>query len=166
VEAIDVLLKRRSIRVFKEELIERKELEKIVEAGRFAPTARNVQPWQFVVVTNKDTLKELAVLADNGKFLAGGAAAIVVLCLDTKYYLEDGCSATVNMLNAAASLGIASCWVAGDKKEYSSGVLKLLKAPEGFKLISIIALGYPKEESAFRKAEKKPLQDILRWEKF
>ncbi|MFY9402133.1 MAG: nitroreductase family protein [Candidatus Omnitrophota bacterium] len=165
-EVMDILLKRRSIRAFKEEPIERKELEKIVEAGRFAPTARNVQPWKFVVVTDKDTLKKLAALTDNGKFLVESAAAIAVLCSDTKYYLEDGCSATVNMLNAAASLGIGSCWVAGDKKEYSSEVLKLLNAPEGFKLISIIALGYPKEEGAFRKAEKKPLQDILRWEKF
>lgn len=78
-EVMDILLKRRSIRAFKEEPIERKELEKIVEAGRFAPTARNVQPWKFVVVTDKDTLKKLAALTDNGKFLVESAASYCCL---------------------------------------------------------------------------------------
>jgi len=163
---LDLLKLRRSVRVFQGRLIIKVDLEKIVDAARYAPTARNVQPWEFVVITEKDMLKTLAGLAENGRFISQAAACIAVFCGDTKYYLEDGCAATCNILLAATALGIGSCWVAGDKKSYSKEVGVLLKAPIEAKLISLIALGYPEDKDAFREAAKRNFKELIHWDKF
>jgi nitroreductase len=163
---LGLLKLRRSVRVFQNKKIPGKELERIVEAARYAPTARNVQPWEFVVIEDKDKLKELAGLAENARFMAQAAACIVVFCIDTKYYLEDGCAATCNILLAATALGIGSCWVAGDKKPYSGQVATLLNAPKDMKLVSLIALGYPQDKDAFGDVVKRQLKELIHWEKF
>lgn len=165
--AIDILKKRRSVRTFQSREIPKNILEEIIDVARFSPTARNVQPWEFVVTVNPEIIKKISGLGDNAKPMAGAKACIAVFCSDTtKYYLEDGCSATVNILNAAAALGIGSCWIAGDKKPYCEEVQKLFAAPQGFKLVSLIALGYPFSEDSFRLADKRGLKDLLHWEKF
>jgi len=115
-DAFEALKTRRSIRSFKDKPIPKDVIDKITDAGRFAATARNVQPWEFVVVTSRDTLKKLADLAENGRFIANAAACVVVFSSDTKYYLEDGCAATENIMLAARAEEVGSCWVAGDKK--------------------------------------------------
>lgn len=163
-DTFDAIRKRISVREYADKPIEKEKLEKITDAGRLAPTARGEEPWEFIVVTKKDKLKELADIADHGKFLAGASAAIAVFCKETKYYLEDGCAATENILVAAADLGIASCWVAGDKKPYCPDIAHALGVPEGFKLISILSLGYPKIPPVPHK--KRPLKELLHWEKF
>lgn len=162
----DILKIRRSIRVFQDKEIPRKDIEEIIDVARFAPTARNVQPWEFIVVTSGVVLKKISEMGDNAKFLAGAKACIAVFCSDTKYYLEDGCSATVNILNAAAMLGIGSCWIAGDKKPYCEAVAQLLGVAPGLKLVSLAALGYPEEKDSFRQVDKRGLKEVLHWEKF
>jgi len=165
--AIAILKSRRSVRVFQNQEIPRKVLEDLVDVARFSPTARNVQPWEFIVITNPETLKKISALGENARLIAGAKACIAVFCAEaTKYYLEDGCSATVNILNAAAALGIGSCWVAGDKKPYCTEAAKLLGVASGLKLISLIALGYPEDEHSFRLADKRSLQEVIHWEKF
>ncbi|MBU2251454.1 MAG: nitroreductase family protein, partial [Candidatus Omnitrophica bacterium] len=101
----------------------------------------------------------LGEIAPNGKFIKDAAAAIIVFCEDTKYYLEDGCAATENILLAAAALGLGACWVAGDKKDYSLEVCKYFGAPQNYKLVSMISLGYPQSEPAGQ--PKKALSEIL-----
>ncbi|MCX5710240.1 MAG: nitroreductase family protein, partial [Candidatus Omnitrophica bacterium] len=128
-DTFEAIKTRRSVRVFKDKAIPNDILEKLVDAGRFAATARNVQPWKFVIVTDKVTLRKLAELAENGRFISGSAACIAVFCEETKYYLEDGCAATQNILVAACAEKIGSCWVAGEKKPYAQAVSKLLGAP-------------------------------------
>jgi len=162
---LDLLRLRRSIRTFQNRDIAREDLEKIVDSARFAPTARNVQPWEFVVVTDKHKLTALANLAENGRFMAQAAACIAVFSTDTKYYLEDGCAATCNILLAATALGIGSCWIAGDKKSYCQEVGILLNAPINMKLISMVALGYPQEKDCFKPMDKRKLKELLHWEK-
>ncbi|MCX5711765.1 MAG: nitroreductase family protein [Candidatus Omnitrophica bacterium] len=164
--SLEFLKTRRSVREYSDKIIPKAVLENIVEAAGFAPTARNVQPWKFVVITQAATLKELSDLAENARFLAQAKACIAVFCVDTKYYLEDGCAATCNILIAAASLGVGSCWVAGDKKDYCPQVGKLLNAPDSYKLVSLISLGYPKQNTSFYVADKKPLNEIFLWENF
>lgn len=162
---LEVIKTRRSIREYSDKEITKEILERIVDAARFSPTARNVQPWEFVVITNTLTLKKLSELAENGRFLAQAKACIAVFCSDTKYYLEDGCAATNNILLSATSLGVGSCWIAGDKKPYCAEVAKLLSVPQTYKLISLIALGYPKSEASFHIAEKRDLKELIHWEK-
>ena len=163
---LEFLKSRRSIRSFADKKIPPADLEKLIDAARFAPTARNLQPWEFVVVTNKHKLTEFAALAENGRFMDQAAACIAVFCADTKYYLEDGCAATCSILLAAIALGIGSCWIAGDKKPYSGQVNVLLNVPLEIKLVSLIALGYPANKDVFKITEKKSVNELLHWEKF
>jgi nitroreductase len=163
-DALEALGTRRSVRRFKPDPVERSEMEKIVEAGRLAATANNLQPWEFVVVTKEAMRKKIAGIADYGKFIAQAPVCIVTFCKDTKYYLEDGSAATQNMLVAARALNLGSCWVAGDKKTYAEEIRSLLGMPEGFKLISLIALGHPTEFPSG--ADKRPLKDLLHWERY
>jgi len=117
-EVLQAIKERRSTRSFNATPLPRDTIEELIDCARFAPSARNVQPWNFTVVTKKDTLQKLGSLAENGSFIKECACCIVVFCQDTKYYLEDGCAATENILIAASGLGLSSCWVAGDKKPY------------------------------------------------
>ena len=163
-QTLEALKSRRSSRSFTDQPIAAELLEKIIDCARLAPTARNVQPWEFIAVTNKETLKKLGSLADNGSFIAECNACIAVFCSDTKYYLEDGCAATENILISAAGLGVDSCWVAGDKKPYCEEVRQLLAVPAGYKLVSLIAMGY--SAAVGQAAPKRALKEVLHWEKF
>ena len=89
---------------------------------------------------------------------------IAIFCREGRYYLEDGCAATENILLAAHALGLGTCWVAGDKKPYCETVGKLLNIPAGYKLVSMVSLGYAEYEG---KAQgKRKLEEVLHWEKF
>lgn len=163
-DAIEAIESRISVREYDSKPVEKDKLEEIVNAGHLAPTARGEEPWEFIVITDKRKLEEIAGLTDHGKFLMNASAAIAVFCKDTKYYLEDGCAATENILISATSLGIASCWIAGDKKTYCLNVAKALGVPAALKLISLISLGYPKSAPAPHK--KRSLNDVIHWEKY
>lgn len=165
-DIMEVIKQRRSIREYQNKPIAKDILQKLVDAARFAPTARNVQPWEFVVITSPETLKKIGELAENARFVAGAAACIAIFCVETKYYLEDGSAATQNILLAATALRLGSCWVAGDKKPYCSQISNLLNVPQTFKLVSLIALGYPVAKNSFRLADKKSLEDVIHWEGF
>ncbi len=155
-EINDVFFKRRSVRSFKKNPVPDDYIEKILSAAALAPTARNIQPWEFIIIRNPVKKNEIARLASvNASFISGAAVCIAVVCKDTKYYLEDGCAATTVALLAAASLGLGACWVAGDKKDYCLKVRDLLSVPEGFKLVSLIALGFPDEKPSPKKRSVK-----------
>lgn len=162
-DVMEALRTRRSVRKYKADPVSREQLEQIVDAGRLAASARNVQPWEFVVVTNQGTRSQIAAMVENGSFIADAPACIVVLSKPTRYFLEDGSAATENMLVAACGLGLGTCWVAGDKKPYAAKIVELLGAPDDYLLISHIAVGYPENIPA---PEKRALADVLHWEQF
>mgnify|MGYP000921606394 CR=1 FL=1 len=162
-DAIEALRTRRSIRAYESRPVDRELVETIVDCGRLAATARNVQPCAFVAVSDADVRARIAALATNGPFIATTPVCIAVLSEDSTYYLEDGCAATQNMLVAARALGLGTCWVAGDKKPYAKAVAELVGAPANYKLVALIALGYPASTPA---PAKRPLSDVLHWEQF
>lgn len=163
-EIVEVFKKRRSIRKFKTTLISDQDIEEILRAASLAPTARNIQPWEFLVIKDKNTISEMARLATpNGSFISGAPVCIAIFCQDTKYYLEDGCAATTQALLAAASLGLGACWVAGDKKDYGSKIQNLLGVPTGYKLISLIPLGFADEAPL---SKKRNIKEMIHREKF
>jgi nitroreductase len=161
--AIEVLKTRRSVRAYIDAPVPREIIEDIIDCGRLAATAINIQPWEFVVVTGRELLRSIAQTTDHGKFISDAPVCVVVLCEDTKYYLEDGSAATENILLAARAHGLGSCWVAGDKKPYASDICRLVGAPPGYKLVSLIPMGYPAES---REKPKRPLSDVLHWDKY
>ena len=163
-ETFESIARRVSVREYSSKAVPKALIEKLVDAGRRAPTARAVEPWEFVVVSDKKALEKLAGLAENGRFIKGSSCAIAVFCKETKYYLEDGSAATENILLAAADLGLGACWVAGDKKPYADDVARLLKAPAGTRLISILPIGWPASEA--RQAKNRPLEEVIHWERF
>ncbi len=161
--AIETLKTRRSVRVFQNKPVPREIIEDIVDCGHLAASAINIQPWEFVAVADAAMRRRIAEATDHGKFIADAPVCIVVLCRDSKYYLEDGSAATQNMLVAARAHGLGSCWVAGDKKPYAPDIAKMVGAPDGFRLVSLIPMGYPAEDD---KKPKRPLADVLHWEKY
>ena len=162
-DAIECMKTRRSIRAYQDKPEPREVIEDIVDCGRMAATAINIQPWQFIVVQDQSLREKIADTTDYGKFIARAPVCIAVFCQDTKYYLEDGCAATQNILNAARAHGLGTCWVAGDKKAYAGKIGEMLGLPPQHKLISLIAMGYPAEEKS---PSKKPLSEVLHWERY
>ncbi len=163
-DILECISKRASVREYEAKPIDKEILTQLVDAGRRAPTARALEPWEFVVVTERDCLKVISQLANTGIFIKEAAACIAIFCQDTKYYLEDGCAATENILLAACSFGLGACWVAGDKKPYAEEIARLLNAPADSKLICLISLGWPKKQIQQRKNRK--LEDLIHWQKF
>lgn len=151
-EFIDLLLKRRSVRRFKDEDISKKDLEKILEAGLLAPTSRNRKPCNFLIVENKDTLEKLAKSKESGaEMLAGCNKAIVVVAntLISDTWIEDSSIALGYMHLMAASLDIGSCWVqihlrkTADGEDSEKVVKEIIGLDDYFRIVGILALGIP-----------------------
>ena len=128
-DAIEMLKTRRAVRVYQREPSTKQIIEDIVDCGRLAASAINIQPWEFIAVTNPESLRKIAKTTDYGGFIADATVCVIVLCRDTKYYLEDGSAATENILLAARAHGLGSCWVAGDKKPYAMDICRQVGAP-------------------------------------
>ena len=160
-DAIEAILKRRSVREYTGESIPQSDLEKIVDAGRMAATGYNRQPWDFIVVTDPDKIDKLKVAA---KWMEK-AAAIIAVALDptTKYWLEDGSAAVENMLIASTALGYGSCWLEGYTLPHEEEFKILLGVPEDRRLLTLVPIGVPVE---WPKQTKKSLAEVLHWEKF
>lgn len=162
-EALQALTTRRSVRVYRADPVPRDLVEQVLEAARHAATANNVQPWEFMVVTDRAMRQRLTAATDHGQPIALAPVCIAVFCKECKYYLEDGANASQNLLVAAHALGLGGCWVAGDKKPYADEVRAMLGVPSGYRLVSLLTLGYAAEQPA---TPKRPLAEMLHWEKW
>lgn len=155
---------RRSIRRFSTDPVPEEIIQDILECGRLAPTARNVQPWLIGAVTFQELRHRLSDLADHGPFIRESPVCFAVFTdAREKYFLEDGCAATMNILLAAVAHGLGACWVAGDKKEYAPNVRDLLQVPKDYTLVSLIACGYPDEDP---QPHKKPQEEVTFRERY
>jgi len=163
-DALEAIKQRRSARKFRQNPVDRRLLEQLVDCGRLAPTAMAKEPWEFVVITDQEMRRRIADTTDYGKFIADAPACIAVFCRHTKYYLEDGCAASENILIAASALDLGACWVAGDKKRYADAVRRMLGVPEGYHLVSLLPLGYRADRPSGN--GKRALEEVLHWERF
>ena len=153
---------RKSVREYSDKIVPRELIEKIVDLGRLAATARNEQPWEFVVTSDKKILKKICAMCPNGPFIKDAQHLIAVFSKDTKYYIEDCSAATENMLLAIEALGLGGCWVAGDKKPYVEDIRNIFNAPLDYKLVSMVSVGYPK--SPEKPHLKRSLKEVLHWD--
>jgi nitroreductase len=163
-ETIKSIKERRSVRKYTSKKISKDIIEELVDCARLAPSARNDQPWEFLVVTNEENLKKLSKIITYGSFLDGAAACIIVCGKEKGHLIEDGSAATENILVAAHSLGIGSCWIAGYNRQYNEDIKQLLNIPKENDLASIISLGYISEKANIPK--KRSLKEVLHFEKF
>ena len=137
---------RRSVRKYRPSTIPSHVIQDVLDCGRLAPTANNLQPWLFGAITDPALLREIAALTDHGGFIAEAAVCIAVFGLvDSPYYLEDCAAATQNMIIALQHHGFGSCWVAGARKAYADPVRELLHVPGEYTLVSLVPAGTPAE---------------------
>lgn len=160
-ELFEAIQKRRTVRSFTGDAIPRQDLERIVDAGRMACSGRNLQPWDFIIVTQKETL---AYFEQDTEWV-GKAAAVIAVVVDpsSRWWLEDGAAASENILLAATALGYAGCWLEGVTLEREADYKVLLAIPGRKRLFTLIPIGVPTE---LPEKDKKPLEQILHWEKF
>jgi nitroreductase len=160
-DALEAIGKRRTVRNFTGAPIPRADLETIVDAGRLAASGYNRQPWDFIVVTDRGMIEQLKIAARWME--KAGAIIAVVLDPTTKYWLEDGSAAVQNMLVAATALGYGSCWLEGYTLPLESQFKALLDVPDDKRLLTLVPIGVPVE---WPTKEKKPLEQVLHWERF
>jgi nitroreductase len=160
-DALEAIRKRRSIRQYAGGAIPKADLETIVDAGRLAPTGSNRQPWDFVVITDRAMIAQFKV---SSPWIAS-AAAVIVVVMDpgSRWWVEDGAAAIENMLLASTALGYGSCWVEGDVLPREEQFKILLEVPEEKRVMALIPIGVAAETPA---PEKKPLEQVLHWEKY
>lgn len=153
---IDFLLTRRSIRRFEDRDVPDDVIKKILDVARFAPSARNRQPWVFIVVRDKGTLEKLASLHHGAAPLRNAPVAIVVACnheeSSVSYQVDCACASMYIML-AAHALGLGSVWIQALRNPME--IREAVGLPENYTPVSIIALGYPAE-----KPEPKPRKNL------
>lgn len=149
---MESIFNRTSVRKYKKQTLKKSEIDLILKAAFSAPSAANRQPWQFIVIENKDTLKDLSTMTPYASFLKDAAMGIVV-CADKNlndnldYCQQDLAAATENMLIEAKSLGIGSCWlgVYPNEDRYLA-INQYFKLPKGIVPMWMISFGYPDQE--------------------
>lgn len=146
-DMLDVIKTRRSVRRYTRAPVSDEDINKILEAGRWAPSANNSQPWKFVVLRSPEARKRLAGGLPWGGFLAQAALGIAVIIDETAstHAVEDGAAATENILLEAHSLGLGACWIGTYGSPHEASAKKVLKVPESQRLLSVIAIGHPAE---------------------
>jgi len=160
-DALEAIKKRRSIRKSTGEPIPRKDLEKIVDAGRLAATGSNRQPWDFIVITKRETIEKFEVASDWVN--KAGAVIAVVMNPASEWWKEDGSAAIENMLIASTALGYGAVWLEGNIIKWENEFKELLNVPEEKRLLTLIPIGIPDESPI---VEKKPLDIVIHWEKY
>ena len=159
--ALEAIRKRRSVRKYTGEPIPREDLNKIVDAGRLAATGNNQQPWDFIVVTDREMIERLKVAVEWME----KAAAIIAVVMDpsSRWWVEDGSAAVENMLIASTALGYGSCWLEGYTLPREEEFKELLGVPKEKRLLTLIPIGVPVEWPTIK---KKPLEEVLHWERY
>lgn len=170
---LDNIMTRTSIRQFTADPVPQDVVEQLLRAGMAAPTAMNSQPWEFVVLNDRDTLDRLAGKLRYAKMLERAPLAIVVCARTTFvdregrereniFWVDDCAAATENILLAAHALGLGAVWTAA-KDDRGAIVRDALGIPEGYATLNVIAIGYPAENPA-PKDKWKP--EKIHWNKF
>lgn len=154
-ETLKTIFNRKSVRDFTGEKIEIEKLDVLLKAGMAAPSARNIQPWNFILVTKREILDNLADKLPYAKMLYQSGAAIVVCGTpDTEneelssYWVQDCSAATENILLAGESLGLGAVWTGVfPRKDRVSAVKEILGIPVNAEPLNVIAIGHPAKET-------------------
>lgn len=172
-DVFEVIKGRRSIRSYKKQDIPEDTVRKLVEAAIMAPSAGNVQPYKFVIVNSEKGRQQLSRAAFNQRILLEAPVAIVV-CADEKeaskkygdrgkklYCIQDTAAAIQNLLLAAYSLGLGTCWIGAFNEDDAR---KVVNAPKEMRPLAIIAIGYPNEMP--HPTSRRSFEEVANQEKF
>jgi nitroreductase len=172
-DVLEAIKGRRSIRAFKDTDISPETVEKLIDAARWAPSAGNIQPWEFIIIRYPETKKRLAEAALGQSFIEE-APVVIVVCADeersargygsrgrTLYCIQDTAAAIQNIHLAAYAMGLGTCWVGAFREDEAR---KILGIPEGVRPVAIIPVGYPAESPSPQ--NRRPIKQIVHYEKF
>lgn len=152
---LELLQKRRSVRQFQQKKVEQEKVEQLVEAMLRSPSSRSLDPWEFVVVDDTDTIAALSKAKPHGAGFMKNAPLAIVVCADPQksdVWVEDCSIASILLHLAAADLGLGSCWVQMRLRQHDAStsagqyVSKVLEIKDGLEVEAVIAIGYPAEE--------------------
>ncbi len=152
---VELLRKRRSIRQYQARSVEQDKVDYLIEAALRSPSSRSLNPWQFVVVEDRQTLELLSRAKPHGAGFLKDAPLAIVVCADPQkcdVWVEDCSIAAILVHLAAADAGLGSCWIQIRLRQHDSGktasayVADLLGLDEGVEVEAIIAVGYPDEQ--------------------
>jgi nitroreductase len=172
-DVLEAIKGRRSIRAFKNQDVPAEIVEELVDAARWAPSAGNIQPWEFIIV-QKPRIKRRLVEVALGQTFIEEAPVVIVVCVDeerssqgygvrgkTLYCIQDTAAAIQNIHLTAYSLGLGTCWVGAFREEETR---KILKIPRGIRPVAIIPVGYSAEAPTPRM--RKSISQIVHYETF
>jgi len=172
-DVLDAVKGRRSIRAFTDQPVSEDEVNALIDAACHAPSAGNIQPWEFIIVRSAQVKREIAVAALNQKFIED-APVVIVVCADmarssrgygsrgaTLYCIQDTAAATQNILLTAHAMGLGTCWVGAFREE---GVKKALGIPDNVRPVAIIPVGHSTVKPV--RPPRRPLSDVVHYEKF
>jgi len=167
------IYERTSIRSFKSGLVPEEDLMKILDCAIQAPSAGNLQPWEFIIVRNEETKRRL-VDAAYGQYFISEASIVIVVCANKRisssrygdrgenlYCIQDTAAATYGLILAAYALGYGTCWIGAFNEKKVSQILNI---PEHVRPVAIVPIGIPAEKPI--KPERIPLSRKIHLEKY
>ena len=159
-EAVRTVL---AVRQFQEAPVPPETIRRIVEAGCLSGSSMNKQPWHFIVVEDRDVLRQMGALARSGSYIAQAPLAIVVVIERTPFAVSDGSRAIQSMILTAWSEGVGSNWVGfiGPAE-----IKPLLHIPEEMDILAVLPFGYPVKAIGRGKKKRKPLSEVAHRERF
>lgn len=152
-----------AVRAYQDKPIPAEVVRRIVEAGWLTASSMNGQPWHFIVVENRETLKKLGALARTGPYIAQAPLAIVVAMEQSPYAVSDGSRAIQSMVLTAWSEGVGSNWVGF---QGLTEIRSLLGIPAEVDVLAIVPFGYPAKTLGKGKKKRKPLAEVAHREHF
>ena len=165
----ELIEKRRSIRKYTTEALQRQIIEKLAEAALRAPSSRGRNPWEFIFVTDRQLLEKLSNAKPHGASFLAKAALGVVVCGNPQVsdvWVEDTAIASIFLHLAAESLGLGSCWIQIRNRQHAGGtgsesvVANLLQIPAPLQVASIISVGHPAESKPSHSRENLQVQKL------
>ena len=159
-EVYEAIAYRRSIRNYLDKPVEEEKIERVLEAGRLAPSAANKQEWHFIIVRDKELLEKLMKAAGDQKFVAEAPVVIAACALDSSHVMKCGqpsysidVAIALSFMNLQATeLGLGCCWIG----HFEEGEVKeILKIPDTVRVVQLLTLGYF-EENPPPKSRKRP----------
>jgi nitroreductase len=152
-DLFEALLTRRSVRDYTDEPVPEEAVERLLRAAMAAPSARNQQPWRFVVVRDRQVLTQMAKVSPNGAMIGRAQVALLIcagldLVKSEGFWIQDCAAATQNSLLAAHAMGLGAVWCGIYPRETRvAGVRRIFDLPEQIVPFAIVAVGYPKDPS-------------------
>jgi nitroreductase len=163
VEVFDAVRTVLAVRAYQDRPVPADTVRRIVEAGRLTASAKNGQPWHFIVVENRNTIRELGRLAPTGPYVAQAPLAVVVAIEKTRFAVSDASRAIQSMILTAWSEGVGSNWVGFLNL---TDVKSLLGIPDELDVLAVVPFGYPALAYGRGKKQRKALPEVAHRERF